>query len=141
MSAYIVEDRTINRIVSYFNLKVARDSYYWPNRMLKDAGYDMSGEPGCQVLAQEMFKLNVQGVDARYGEGESAKFRSLDFVYRFTLSTSRIVAYKALECWRYQCSEGNVPQSALYQTMTEVLHQLAIEIVSDTTEYKQAKWG
>lgn len=140
MSAYMVEDVTINKVISYLNLKAASDRYYWPNRMLGKQGYDMSSEDGCKQLGDDMFALNIQGVDSRY-PGSAEQFRALDYTYRFTLHTNRITSYKALGCWQYQCSEGDVPQTELYKLMTEVMHALAMEIAEDTPQYKAAKWG
>jgi hypothetical protein len=57
----------------------------------------------------------MNGVDARYGDGEARKFRQLDYRYRETESVPLVQVLKSLQCWLYQCSEGNVPETELYK--------------------------
>jgi len=109
--------------------------------MIKDAEYDLDTERGRKDLAEAMFRLNVKSVDARYGKGEAAKIRPLDFRYQEEWSCSEAQAYKYLSCWNYQCSEGDVPNDALYKLMERVCDQIAHHIARDSKEYNEAAWG
>ena len=142
MSAYVVGDETINTVVSYLNMRASgsRDGRHIL-RPVEELGYDLRDEDDCKKLADDMFNLNCNAVEQRYGEGEAASFRPLNFQYRFHLPRPVYHVLKALECWRYQCCEGNVPEtSELYKAMTDLRSNLCIDIVHDLPQYQQAPW-
>jgi hypothetical protein len=140
MSAFVVDDTTINKVVSFLASKAMYHRHYWPMRAI-EGHYDLTNDEDAHRLAHDMFELNVAAVDARYGEGEAAEFRPLNFEYRSVMPPPAIVVYKALGCWRYQCSEGNVPERQLYQMMESVYNGLAHEIAHDVPAYEAAPWG
>ncbi len=140
MSAHIVDDACINRIVYYFWFLHTSS---FPRRELACIT-SLETEVGEQKLAGEMFMLNCQAVDQRYpGHAQSMPdaFRPLDFKYSPVLSTEMQV-YKSLSCWLYQCSEGNIPEtSELYKVMDRIKDYMAGKIVSELPEYQAAQWG
>jgi hypothetical protein len=140
MSAFVVNDATINKVVSFLAFNQMKSRHYWPTRVLKDH-YDLTNDEDAHRLAHDMFELNVIAVDQRYGEGEAADFRPLNFEYRSIMPPPAIVVYKALQCWHYQCSEGDVPERELYQLMDSIHNDLAHEIIHDMPQYEQAAWG
>jgi hypothetical protein len=136
MSAYMVDDKTINRIVSY--LYQEQDSHWTRGRLARECGVPMiAGGPELGAL---MFALNIQGVNARYGDGEASNFRPLDYQYEYELCT-KMQALKSLQCWRYQCSEGDVPETVLYKIMDDYSHRLAESIVDALPAYEKAEWA
>jgi hypothetical protein len=140
MSAYVVEDKTINRIVYY--LQFLHPSSNVRRELLTVANLD--AEDGDKLLAGAMFMLNCNAVDQRYpGHAKSMPdaFRPLDYGYSPLLST-QIQVFKSLRCWLYQCSEGNIPDTSdLYKVMEKVSGHMALEIVSNLPEYEAAEWG
>lgn len=141
MSAFVVEDETINKIVSYLyaNANGQDCSILWSATKLYKLGFDLSVAENCIRLAQRMFEMNVAAVDSRYGEGEAKEFRTLDFKYSFT-PASLIEVIKALESWDYQCTEGEIPFLRLYHAMDEVKCILSVFYVHQTEEYEGAQW-
>jgi hypothetical protein len=142
MSAYIVKDETINKIVSYIFAKaLAPDSsIHWEATKLAEMGYSLISAYSCSELAHKMFDMNVAAVKARYGEVEGEGFLFPPFEYLFTPAT-QIEVIKAIKAWKYQCTEGRVPELALYKAMTEVHCLLCIDFVDQTEEYGVAPWG
>jgi hypothetical protein len=140
MSSYVVDNETINKIVSYIYATAIGPNIYWKATKLGKMGYELRDGASCSELAHKMFDMNVAAVNERYGEGEAEKFRRLNFKYRFA-SASQIEVIKALKAWKYQCNEGGVPNLALYQAMDEVLCLLCIDFVEQTEEYETAPWG
>ncbi len=140
MSAFMVEDETINRIVTWLRREVST-SRFAIDRLARKYGIDLVGGNWDAKLAKAMFQLNCDGVNARYGEGEAEKFRPLDFRYKPEVNFSLVQVLKSLQCWMYQCCEGDVPRTKLYQFFEEVEHHLALKIVMDLPEYEKAKWG
>src|SRR6266496_4857378 len=140
MSAFMVEDTTINRVVTWLKREVRR-SRFTLDRLAREYGVDLTSDGWDEKLAQAMFQLNCDGVNARYGEGEAEKFRPLNFTYRPEGDTFRVQVLKSLQCWMYQCNEGEVPQTKLYQFFEEVENYLALKIVMSLPEWDKAKWG
>jgi hypothetical protein len=89
-----------------------------------------------------MFQLNINAVDARYGSGEAMKFRKLDYRYEVIEPVPLVQVLKSLQCWLYQCNEGAVPETALYQLFdNDVQLYLMNEIIDTLPEYQNAVWG
>lgn len=88
-----------------------------------------------------MFQLNIAGVNARYGEGEARHFRELNYHYT-PAHGSAVQVLKSLQCWLYQCREGNVVKKPLYRFFHDVVEpHLMGSIIRDLPEYEQAAWG
>jgi hypothetical protein len=89
-----------------------------------------------------MFQLNIKAVDARYGKGEAAKFRKLNYRYQVTEPVPLVQVVKSLRCWLYQCCEGDVPETELYQLFDDDIRlYLLNKIVTELPEYEEAYWG
>jgi len=130
MSAYVVSKETIDRIVTFCDSKGAEHFWsYYPEIHKVFAG-------DCNKLGQKMLVMNNKAVDARYSENNPIE------IYRFSLvCTSIMQVYKSLQCFLYQCSEGDIPKSGLYQDLKKLEHDIAHDIISSTTEYGMAQWG
>ena len=139
MSAFVVEDKTINGVISFVSRHDECDDI---RRTIKEeTGINLLERDGPMKLGTAMFALNCNAIEQRYGKGEAANFRDLDYSFRFS-AVSRMQAYKNLRCWRYQCCEGDVPEtSLLYTTMNRVLDLLAHAIVADLPEFSALPWG
>ena len=139
MSTYIVDDKTINKIVSYLYSKAAGGDTSEICVGLVKMGFDLSNNTDhAERLANSMFDLNVAAVRARYGEVET--FHSPAFKYLFT-PASQIEVIKALECWKYQCTIGYVPGTKLYKAMAQTHCLLCADHIHQLDEYENAPWG
>ena len=144
MSAFVVEDKTINRIVDWLCLD-------WRGSRKATVfaldGYNLDIDGAAERLAGDMFNLNVNAVNQRYGPNEAEKFRPLDFKYshRIQWGDSAVAnacrALKALHCWQYQCSEGNIPETPLFRMFSEIDSAIALWIIGTMPEYETADWG
>lgn len=130
MSAYIVEDKTINRIVTYI---MTNGDMFYERTQLAKLGYTNP-----VPLGEAMFKLNCKSVEERYGKGEAKKFRKLDYHYQ-PVECSRMVAFKALRCYLYQSCEGKCEETKLYKALEEISGKIAIYIVRDLPAYDTAE--
>lgn len=141
MSAYIVEDKTINKIVSWFQRErhsMEGSLEFIARKHNINLISDMWDE---RKLATEMFALNCAGVDARYGLGTAKGEVIKPFEYKPEYNKPLVEVFKALQCWLYQCSEGDVPETKLYQFFSDVENYLAQKIVMAMPEYDKAQWG
>jgi hypothetical protein len=137
MSAFVVEDLTINRVVTMLKRSERYFDSTWFLRKLKDAGYDLL-DGGDERLGRAMFDLNCKAVDERYRPGACAEFRPLDYRYSPALVDSKVQGIKALDCWLYQCSEGGVPEDPLYKLMDEMGDGMRRCVVSRMDIYEKA---
>src|SRR3954468_10925024 len=131
MSAFIVNDSIINKIVTWFHCEVVSNTYL--QRLAEGCGVPVD----VHQLAQAMKDLNYDGVNQRYDESNKPE----RITYHPVLSTLPAV-YKALQCWLYQCTEGDVPERAFYKFFDQTAKlYLADQIISLVPEYKDADWN
>ena len=140
MSAYVVEDKTINRIVTWLSREVITNLSTL-DHLAQKYNVDLVGSNWDNKLASAMFQLNCDGVNARYGEGEAQSFRPLNFTYKTEQYFSLVEVFKSLQCYTYQCCEGDIPETTLYQFFAEMENYLAVKIVTGLPAYDKATWG
>ena len=136
MSAFLVADKTLNRILSYLDDELARSDWL-RSKFTTALGVNFAGD-WQTVLGQKMWDLNLLALSYRYDATTGELF------YHFApVPCPAIQAYKSLQCWIYQCNEGNIPEvSKLYKFFdTVVLRHIANAIITTTLEYEQAEWG
>jgi hypothetical protein len=138
MSAFIVEDKTINKIVSKIYLDRDGD---WLKRKFKDAGYDLDISNQRSKLAWDMFKLNIRAVNMRYEDKPADQFRPLNFKPALEANYTMISCIKSIKCWMYQCSEGDCDQSELFKLMECVCDSWMYKVVSSLPEYEKSVWN
>ncbi len=144
MSAFMVADKTINRVLGWLNDSDNR----WELHTILVAA-EICGNASAQVpcpsdwdelLGASMFQMNIDAVNERYGENQAQEFRTLDYEFSFEMADD-IQVLKSLQCWIYQCSEGDVPDHKLYQAFKNLEGRIACGIVSRTDAYNTATWG
>lgn len=140
MSNFLVADSCINRIVSWMRQQAepGADCHYPIRALNKQYGYDFwNDKTTCEGYAEALYRLNCVALNERYGENEG---EDAHFQYTPALATS-IQVLKSLRCWLYQCSEGEVPTTALYRYMDAISLELALHIVQSLSAYDAATWG
>lgn len=137
MSAYICDDTTINRILAYLlrsdtHMAVRVAEAHTPNGTLPELG-------------QALRDLNVRAVSQRYPDctpdGLPGPCPLLPYAFEEERPPTPVEAYKALSCLLYQCSEGDVPETALYAALEDLRARIASEVISRLPAYDQAPWG
>ncbi len=136
----MVEDETINRVVTWLSWEVIR-SLWLKDKAEKALHLDTTTHNWEEILGYAMFELNIDGVNDRYGEGEAQKFRNLNYQYK-PVNGSKIQVLKSMQCWLYQCMEGEVVKNPLYTFFDTVIQRhLMDSIISALPEYQRAEWG
>lgn len=124
MSSYIVEDQTIDRIISGL-IKTKLINEFKDIQILDNSAF-----------GQELIDMNTEAVDYRYSE------KNDKMQYKFTnVPVTEVQAFKSLQCLLYQCCEGPVPDSKLYKQMREIGNLMAVKTVNDLPSYEKAQWG
>jgi hypothetical protein len=138
MSAYIVEDTTINTIVNWLSREIEQLSII-PDKLQK-LGFDPNIPGWAEILGHEMFQMNIRAVTTRYGNDEAAKFRKHDYRFEQTEAVSLEQVSNSLECWLYQCCEGEVRESALYMLFATDIRLCLMDKINDRLpEYEEAE--
>ena len=132
MSAFIVKDSSINRIVG----KVVE--------MEVSTFQNFMGESdnGAKDLAEALFDMNVAAVSERYPDIDSRKeFHPEEFIYVPNVVDNDVQTLMSVQCLLYQCSEGNIPSFSLYEALERFSAILSDCIIGRLPEYNEAKWG
>lgn len=137
MSAFIVSNRTINEIVSFLKYDKKRD-YGYIAKHVEVLGYNFDLTESCEMLAHELYNLNYMAVNDRYSE--NSEHMTTTFTYQPVLMESKYQAIKSMDCWLYQCSEGEIPQNELFKAIEKVRDSLCHKIIQRSKEYDVCKW-
>jgi len=142
MSAFIVEDKSINRIVAFLADCHCRGKV-WLYLPLERIGFNLSEPLQVKRLAEEMATLNCMSVEGRYGEGQADKMGGCQaFVHTRTspLESNKWQVLKSLACFLYQSCEGDCEENALYQALEAIRGKLSYHLVSDLPQFETAQW-
>lgn len=156
MSAYVVEDETINRIVSWIERETIGNNGFTYGQVahsLKQAGIDpedngrplrvVGNEPEKSFpvrLGEAMSALNVRAVRERYEDADESGMIGAPYQFTRVSSADPFVVLKSLHCWHYQCSEGDVPNDPLYKAFEEIIHAIEGALVRQMPQYDKATW-
>ena len=137
MSAFLVADKTLHKILTQVAYEI-RQSRWLKEKCEKELHLDF-GTPDWQTpLGQKMWDVNQLSLGYRYGD------ENVVLTYRFQpFPCSPVQAFKALQCWLYQCMEGEIPEhSKLYAFFQKVvIPEWAELLIMRTPDYDQAEWG
>jgi hypothetical protein len=147
MSAFVCNDQTINRIVAGLHA-CSYAEYGSPlpqlSQELREV-FDMPAEFG-----RTLYAMNVNAVEQRYPDcvgnpdelpGQIKNGKHMPYTYKEVRTPSPTQLYKSLQCFLYQCTEGDVDELPLYRQLRKFSDDLAHHMVSHTSEYEQADWG
>lgn len=134
MSAFLVEDKTINRIITY--LATGQNMKYLKRAVEEKYNIDLNTNEGKTELGNIMFKMNVNAVN-----GGAEDFRPLDYTFRVEPVYNKYQALKSLSCWTYQCREEPIVDTKDYKFFEEIKLRMAYNFVICSHDYdKAAGW-
>jgi hypothetical protein len=138
VSAFIVSERTINYIVASISWVLRTEHRPHLVKSLADIGIDTSADHWEEQLAKAMFVLNARAVAHRYTEPAAT-----GFTYHWVPPLKNLYQLvKSIDCWLYQCAEGDVPENPLYQLFDKMIVPMLLRrIIYYSPEYDQAEWG
>ena len=137
MSAFIVSEKCMTDII--YNLYWDHEFKKWYST-LKNNGYNECED--FDRLYQELYIMNRNAVIQRYDEKEDSDYIKLPDVVNWNDGQlDKYQALKSMHCLRYQCSEGNVPETKLYKLLDEIIHDWESYIINRMPEYEKARWS
>ena len=139
MSAFMVNTNVMAKVVTAILLNLDTFDRESTCRVALLADPTNAQKEAGTKIGRKLFSLNRRALCARYGLGDH--LRTPEFVFEQWAEASPVAQFKAISCLRYQCSEGKVPSSPLYDELNRAAGQLAQAIVQELPEYDQASWG
>lgn len=92
-------------------------------------------------LYTEFFIMNRNAVVQRYKEKEESDYIKLPNKVNWdTGILNKFQCLKDMKCLRYQCSEGNVPETKLYKFLGELIEAYMSYIIEELPQYNGASW-
>jgi len=139
MSAFMVNTNVMAKVVTAILLNFDTfDGKSTARGALLAAPTDAQKEAGTNI-GKKLFLLNRRALRARYGRREHLCLP--EFVFERWADATPVQQFKAMSCLVYQCCEGKVPNSPLYDELNHAAGELAQRLVQDLPEYNKAFWG
>lgn len=146
MSSYIVDDITINRIISFIYHE--NDGFLKPdiNRILQKLKIYGNDEEVLKKIAIKMLKTNIGATSQRYNNKLSKEEYNRINVFIPSVDVpkklrSKPQTYNSLRCLTYQMSEGNIPKTKMFKVLEKLENCLAISLANEVTEKEKCIWG
>lgn len=92
-------------------------------------------------LYRALERMNAEALHQRYGDALEENISKELPTFPWYSEITEIEVYKLIQCYLYQCSEGNVPASRLYKTIENIGNIVAHSIISKMPEYEAVAWG
>lgn len=147
MSAYIVDDKTINLIVAA--LKTANQNGGWNKPYCSPKNEALQFESPAE-FGRTLYGMNLNAVEQRYPDtvGNPDRLpgpcdedgKHTPYKFQSVIPPQPVQFLKFLSCLMYQCSEGDVDELPLYKALREYESILALHIVQNSKAYDEAKW-
>lgn len=98
------------------------------------SGIDVSDFAGhAESLGMMLHNLNVEALHQRYGDDRSTYSYKHEDCRQSSHETKRLMVntFHRLSCFLYQCSEGDVPDSTVYNSLRTLQNSIAYHLVSE----------
>lgn len=159
MSAFVIDRNTMEKCVR----AICAEGRYGKIVRLFD-GTPTDDPDAMTNIGRRLFALNIVACEERYPDCKrnpdslpgpcdtEGRSTALETAASFFVNAPRfrpvpmsqeplVAGYKAMTCLRYQCSEGNVPDTALFKELARAIGEIACAIVEALPEYEAAPWG
>jgi hypothetical protein len=139
MSAFMINSNVMTKVLTAILLNLDQFNGESTCRVaLLASPTDVQKEAGTRI-GRKLFLMNRRALRARYGCGEHLGLP--EFVFEKWADATPVQQFKAIHCLLYQCDEGKVHETRLYDELNRAAGELAQRIVQDLPEYDQASWG
>lgn len=154
MSCYIVEDETINRIVSFCFWEHEDRIKHTIKQVFEDIGINLWGfhndketDNAMRIFGEKLLAMNVMSYYARYSHQEDTKDDIAEAIkeYKFEdlplSEREHCQVLMSIQCFLYQCSEGDVDETPLFLGLRKIEESIKSHLISQMPKYQKAKWG
>ena len=138
MSAFVMSNESINRIVA--TMRAADKTSIWYTHITLPTCFDGLSDA---EIGLSLWEMNIHAVSERYPNDKPEELPGpIEYGYKHipTMPATWIQLYKSIQCYLYQCSEGDTPGSPLFKTMDDYKNSLANMIVNNSPAYEKCQW-
>lgn len=130
MSAWMFDSAGMNRVCDAIN-HAAKNGCPTPLTLLSQPS-----------AGRKLFEMNAEALRQRYDDADKSGYN--DFDKRWTYKPSKpaideIQMCKTLHCFLYQCSEGSVPKTKLYEEIAAIEKWFDARVGYDSALYDKIK--
>jgi hypothetical protein len=109
-------------------------------------GFVVEQSKSWDQIGRALFAMNNEAICQRYPRMRDTIHDFQDYSFKdipyMQTRADLVECYKAAQCLRYQCAEGDVPETnPLFEELGKVILELQERIVAELDEYKAAAWG
>lgn len=136
MSAYLVQTKTIDRIITGLDYEL-RDDRMLQIKMEQATGISINMENWQDKIGCLMLNLNQMALGERYND------KMVEHTYKYypQLGTN-IQNLKSLQCYTYQCAEGAIIETKMYKFFDSILERkFMTRIIYSMSQYDSAEWA
>jgi hypothetical protein len=87
------------------------------------------------AIGQQLLDLNFLAYNHRYSQKGPTPTYSWNIK-----GLTRVQLYKTLQCYLYQCTEGDIPDTRIYKYLERELRTLADYIITEIPDYQSHPW-
>jgi len=140
MSAFQVSTECMDKVIR----AICAPAYYRAEYRTF-AGFPINRSESWNQIGRILYAMNNEAICQRY-PGTRGTFHDFqDYTFKgipYMRDRAELVAcYKAAQCLQYQCNEGNVDKTELFNDLGCIVLELQERIVAELPEYKSAEWG
>ncbi len=88
-------------------------------------------------FSKMLYDTNCYAINQRYGDDLN---NLPEFQYKEPKRVNKIQCLKSVQCWLYQCAEGDIDTTQIYKLMERIERILLNSIITELEEYKTARW-
>jgi hypothetical protein len=151
MSAFMMSPESIAKITAYVHREIASSvcEFDWI-KTIREAcrKYDAKNSKVVNIgtiTAETLFRvlefMNAESLSQRYDDNIKDNVSAQIPAFPFWGNLNKVEIFKLIQCYTYQCAEGNVPESPLYKAMETLENEVCYDIVKAMPEYDTAAWG
>lgn len=141
MSAYMCRDDTLAYIAWCTQIMVERYDIYPDDVLQKYCYHDRMSKIG--DFYKDLFEMNTRALCERYDDPSDMIQEFVPYCLvpksKFEFNYVKLVNY--LDCYLYQCAEGNVYGSDLYKSCERIQAAAAKIYIRELDEYSKHPWG
>jgi hypothetical protein len=151
MSAYVVDNKTVERILDFIRHDQGRGVGAISRRHIARysfEGWDLDSPEGLEILGRELLTMNREAVMQRYPDCRDNPSNMPGPInpQPFSYSNGRphpsiFQTHKSIACLRYQCSEGDVPDWPLFKRLDDYAKSLAEFWLESQPDYEKSDWS
>lgn len=158
MSSFVVSKETLELLSSFLYQSAVSSNSLYMDSEIKNAFEIECEKSWVLIYEKDIYKhLNKMNIDAycqRYKDEkpeyiipENLEFPMIPFprynaeyhIEEYPLIYWQIL--KSLQCYIYQCEEGNISEKELFKMLKNLCNRLKDYMISNTVEYSTSKWG